>query len=624
MFGNRVGLVFNDSYNIESYSGSSLNTPSGSAVISDSDGNLLFYTNGEHIWDRRHQPMPNGQNLSNYLYIPTQSTLIVPRPGTDNQYYLFITDEPDRPGGSRGFRYCLINMSLNNGYGDVVDGNKNIQLLPQTAEKITAVEHANGLEYWVITHGWDNNSFHVFHITNQLPDPNDSRTFSLGAIHTSGGDPNVWNSKGYLKVSPRGDKIASIIHEDGIVDFFDFDNQTGVISNHAMLPETYYRAYGLEFSPDSRFIYFTSLKTTIDVEPSGLFQVDLASLDVTLIANPSHPASTFSALQVGMDSRIYVSRINKSGGQTFHTSIGVIENPKRLGTDCNFVETIPGFENQLFQSGFPNFVQSYFDIPHFVHYPHCDGDLVELRLWNSLNTSATMWDFDDGTTETISQSFIEHTFPNAGDFNVSVTETYGTDQFGPFSENITIQALPTLMPDYPDDILFLFPGAAYPMDGGGPFYEYRWYYSANDTVNWTEVNGGFGEQFREYSILEEGFYKLEVEDLECCFNYRIIEVVSLDVEIPTAFIPSGNPPNNIFKVNGGSVQNFSMLVYNRWGQMVFSEELSLGIGNGWNGRMQNSGPECPMGVYAYILLFDVEHEGDLKTITRSGSVMLLR
>jgi hypothetical protein len=57
---------------------------------------------------------------------------------------------------------------------------------------------------------------------------------------------------------------------------------------------------------------------------------------------------------------------------------------------------------------------------------------------------------------------------------------------------------------------------------------------------------------------------------------------------------------------------------------VFSEELSLGIGNGWNGRMQNSGPECPMGVYAYILLFDVEHEGDLKTITRSGSVMLLR
>jgi hypothetical protein len=246
------------------------------------------------------------------------------------------------------------------------------------------------------------------------------------------------------------------------------------------------------------------------------------------------------------------------------------------------------------------------------------------RLWNTSNIATSLWDFDDGIIETVSDFSITHEFPGVGDYDVSVIETFQGQDSGPFVETITIRPLPVLMPDQLEDVLFLFPGAAYPMDGGGPFYEYRWYYSANDTVNWTEVYGGFGEQFREYSILEEGFYKLEVEDLECCFNYRIIEVVSLDVEIPNAFIPSGSPPNNIFKVIGGSVQNFSMFVYNRWGQMVFSEELSLGIGNGWNGRIQNNGVECPMGVYAYILLFDVEHEGDLKTITRSGSVMLLR
>ena len=34
-----------------------------SSVISDVDGNLLFYTDGQTVWDRGHQPMPHGQNL---------------------------------------------------------------------------------------------------------------------------------------------------------------------------------------------------------------------------------------------------------------------------------------------------------------------------------------------------------------------------------------------------------------------------------------------------------------------------------------------------------------------------------------------------------------------------------
>jgi gliding motility-associated-like protein len=621
MFGRNIGLVFNDSYSPEVYSGSAMSTPTGSAVMSDSNGNLLFYTNGEHVWDRRHQRMPNGQNLSDYLYNPTQAALIVPRPGASTQYYLFLTDEPDRPGGTRGFRYCLVDMSLNNGYGDVVDATKNVVLLPQSAEKLTAVQHANGQDYWVITHGWDNNRFHVYHITNQLPVQGDDRTFNLGAVHTSGGDPNVWNAKGYMKVSPRGDKIASVIHEAGLVEVFDFNNQTGEVSNARFLPSTYYRAYGLEFSPDSRFLYFSTLMTTVDAEDSHIYQVDLQSLNVEIIATPSTPSSsTFAGMQLGIDSKIYVIRFNR-GGQNFNTSLGVIENPKRPGVACNFVETIPGFSNQFLQNGLPNFIQSYFDIPHIVHYPHCDGDLVELRLWNGSNTAATTWDFGDGPTPS-SGSSVTHTFPGSGDYDVSVTEVFGGQNFGPFSETINIRALPTLMPDHPDNVLFLFPGAAYPMDGGGPFYEYRWYYSASDTVNWTFLEGGIGEQYREHTILNEGYYKLEVEDLDCCFNYRIIQVISLDVEIPTAFIPNGSPPNNIFKVFGGSVQNFNMYVYNRWGQMVFSEELSLGIGNGWDGRF--NGKDSPMGIYAYVLLFDVEHEGDLKTITRRGTVMLLR
>src|SRR5262245_61586499 len=33
------------------------------STVSVPQGNLLFYTNGAKVWDRRHQVMPNGGNL---------------------------------------------------------------------------------------------------------------------------------------------------------------------------------------------------------------------------------------------------------------------------------------------------------------------------------------------------------------------------------------------------------------------------------------------------------------------------------------------------------------------------------------------------------------------------------
>ncbi|MBK7109633.1 MAG: hypothetical protein IPH61_11015 [Bacteroidetes bacterium] len=33
------------------------------ASISDSAGNLLFYTNGEKVWNKNHEVMPNGEGL---------------------------------------------------------------------------------------------------------------------------------------------------------------------------------------------------------------------------------------------------------------------------------------------------------------------------------------------------------------------------------------------------------------------------------------------------------------------------------------------------------------------------------------------------------------------------------
>lgn len=626
LFGRNIGLVFNDSYNIQPYSGSDMHTTAGSAVMSDEHGNLIFYTNGRTVWDRRHIPMPNGQNLvDQYFMPPTQAALILPRPGSNTQYYLFLTDDPERQE-NQGFRYCVIDMTLNDGYGDIMIESKNILLLDQTSEKLTAVRHANGVDYWLVTHGWENNRFFVLRVTSSLPQSSDFEIYNIGAIHSAGGLPNSWNSKGYMKISPKGDKLASVIHLDGIVELFDFNNQTGAVTNRRVLSQNYYRAYGLEFSPDGQYFYFTTLMTTTDTDASELYQVNTSTMSVSTIAIPSHSSSTFAGLQLGMDSKIYVIRSNR-GGQNFNTSIGVIENPKRPGIACNFTETLPGFSNQYFQNGFPNFMVSYFDIPHFTYYRHCEGDDVVFSLWNSSNTTSTTWNFGAGAITTPGTSYTL-LYDQAGNYqNISVMEN-GT--FGPYFEDIFIRPLPVLIPELPpdEDVLLIFPNTIYPLDGGEGFYEYYWYSSTSPDGPWQLVLGGIGDAYRFLHISDEGFYKLEVVDMECCENERIFQVRSLDLKMPTAFRPfSVNVENRTFRPYGGPVLNYSLNIYNRWGQLVYSEEIPVareqGLkGNGWDGVFQ--GKMSPAGVYAYIVIFDVEHEEKLIKTTKRGWFMLLQ
>src|SRR5437667_364418 len=86
-FGSYAGVSFASGVPV-AITGGQLNTNEGSAALSDSNGNLLFYSDGYSIWDRTHTVMPNGSML-NGSSTCTQSALFVPYPGSDSLYYLF-------------------------------------------------------------------------------------------------------------------------------------------------------------------------------------------------------------------------------------------------------------------------------------------------------------------------------------------------------------------------------------------------------------------------------------------------------------------------------------------------------------------------------------------------------
>mgnify|MGYP001826686383 CR=1 FL=1 len=194
-FGNGAGLIFdvdNGTVVADDSAIGTISTNEGCSSISDPAGNLLFYTDGRTIWDRNFQIMPNADYIggSGLLGDPssTSSAVIVPRPGNIDQYYVFTVDEPHHnnawaypdqgpadingdpitvyqetfgdqansltidDGFNNCFNYSLVDLSLNGGFGDVVDTEKNVhletydpneinQIKYKFAEKITSVEN---------------------------------------------------------------------------------------------------------------------------------------------------------------------------------------------------------------------------------------------------------------------------------------------------------------------------------------------------------------------------------------------------------------------------------------------------------------------------------------------------
>ena len=236
-FGNYAGLDFNSGSPVYLDNGK-LNTLEGCASISNSEGNLLFYTDGVSVWDKTHNIMPNGDSLAG-SFSSSQSALIVPMPGDEKKYYIFTTDAGF---STRDFRYSVVDLSLNNGNGDITT--KNYFLFTPVSERLTAIKHSNNLDYWVLVHHNSNNNFYAFLVTNTGVNLNPVIS-NIGAKMPGG------YIIGCMKFSVYGNKLASVSQSRNAVDLFDFDTSTGIVSNlrHLSIPisPSSESSYGIEF-----------------------------------------------------------------------------------------------------------------------------------------------------------------------------------------------------------------------------------------------------------------------------------------------------------------------------------------------------------------------------------------
>ncbi len=306
--------------------------------ISDSTGNLLCYTNACVVAGADDQVLENGDGInpgpihdshcSDDGYPMTQGSVMIPDPNGNNQYYYFhkpvITiRRPLLDAVCIPFYYSKIDMEANNGAGKVIE--KNVPFLQDTIiwSELTAVKHANGRDWWIVTPKYPEAAYVVVLVDTAGVHVQDYQYIGFETPREGVGSSNA-------VFSPDGKTYARFNSETQLF-LFDFDRATGLLSNFRNIqvkPPEESGASGLAFSPDSKLLYFSM---HLHVYQYDLEATDIAASQMIVAEYDGFVdiwQTRFNKATLGPDCRIYI--ISTGTTKFMH----VIEHPNIRGLAC--------------------------------------------------------------------------------------------------------------------------------------------------------------------------------------------------------------------------------------------------------------------------------------------------
>ncbi|WP_222166718.1 T9SS type A sorting domain-containing protein [Edaphocola aurantiacus] len=289
-----------------------------SAVLSDANGHLRFYTDGSTVWDRLGNVMPNGLNINNTgtsSLTTTQGALIVPHPGNPNQYFVF---------SMRLYLYVnLVDMSLNNGYGDIVTSYplKGVINTDTMGEKMVALRGCNN-NIWVVVRANNVPAFYTYQV-------NSTGLVTTPVISTIGIAPANSYFQGQMVVSPDGTMLATCSSSaQSSLELFKFDVASGVVYDSEVLKSNV-SSYGLAFSPNGRRLYYSDF--------SNNFRAQQYNLD-NHVSTDLGPAR-LGQFKLAVDGKVYF--LGAHNTNTTNSYLGRIASPDLAGTACQFEQYVP-------------------------------------------------------------------------------------------------------------------------------------------------------------------------------------------------------------------------------------------------------------------------------------------
>lgn len=589
----------------------------GCATISDKNGQLLFYTNGITVWNKNNQVMLNGTGLFGH-YSSSQSGVIVPQPGNDSLYYVFTMDASTL----HGLCYSIVNINRQGGLGEVTV--KNTPLISGPRERLTAVRHANKKDVWVITRLSNPDRYMAWLLTSSGVSGTAVTSPSSNFISTA--------DIGYLKASPDGKLLASVYTATQYWELMKFDDATGLVSNtknisNALLPQVagqgLHHLYGLEFSPDSRYVYTTSMRskspTCYDCLGfvSFILQYDISSFNSTAIANSVYAIDSsesagptfyncYSGLQLAKNRKIYVTKV-------LSNHMSVISTPNLGGVQCSFQRQVVDLGTGEGMAGLPTFMQSYFDSSYksydFEVKPYCYLK-DSLNLLTSFSYDSLRWDFGDplsGIHNSSVTGLNEHTFSSAGTKEVNLYV---------FNNNTGCQKTTDTVKKLLNAELFTKPAISLGADTflcSGDRFLIKAAVSNASSIFWQDGSSG-----NDYYVSGPGTYQLTATNFcGSVTDEKIVKPGICDIYVPNVFTPNADNNNDAFKALGDNISHFKMQVYNRYGQMIFE---STNVKAGWDGTYHAA--KQPMGAYTWVIEYSLLSDPAIKQ--KKGTIILLR
>jgi len=639
----------------------------GTACISDEQGNFLFSSDGVNVYDRNGNIMSGGTGLMGHES-STQGVLIAPRPyDTEERFYhVFTASAQDNFNGNGGLYHSVVDMEGNNGLGEMIIAPE--LLLTNVGEKIHATMHADGHKIWILTHKGNSNEYHAFLLSCAGIDENNtviSETGDVVDFYTS-----YQGAIGALKISPDGSRIAMthlIEIEPGIpgatkLQTGIFNNETGQVEILEILYESgeLIQGYGVEFSPNSRFIYWSQLGTTI----RRILRYDLLAEDVPPsryeVANANNGQS-YAALQLGPDNRIYIARSN---GANF---LSAIDNPNEtdpqnlvfldnaiglnslstlgLPNDWNYLaketQSVEDFEVALCEGNQADLSATYFEgvtytwssgksgreltvlapgvyaaelvHPCFTKQENFIVEEVEIPTFEIIGnkefcvgasteveilTDAELrwWDSDTNSTKS---------FDNAGVYPFALRSHMCT-----FNQQIQLTTLSLPKIDL-NSTYFKCEGQSISIPAEVNF-EDSFIWSTGSEEDTIDIHVPEAYSIMAKNSCGSAFKQVIVEDENC----------ECDVFIPNTFSPNGDGVNDIFRpVCDCTISNYELTIYNRWGQLVFQTNSPE---KGWNADFNDRNHYSQNNLYSYTLKGGVIKNGKRRVLDYKGSITLIR
>lgn len=216
----------------------------------------------------------------------------------------------------------------------------------------------------------------------------------------------------------------------------------------------------------------------------------------------------------------------------------------------------------------------------------CEGQGIQfLPNYYPVGLTSLLWDFGDGI-QVLNRDTLNHAYDTAGLYTVTLLGSYRLCGDINFVRNIQVHPFPSI--NLGPDTSVCLNGEPIVLRDRTNFNNplAKWFWNTGDSNTNTVI------------ARQPGIYTARVTLNGCSASDSVAVFKDCYIDIPNAFTPNNDGVNDYFlprQLLTKGLTAFSMTIYNRWGQEIFT--TTAVDGRGWDGRFNST--EQPEGVYIY-------------------------